>query len=427
MKTPPLASPLAAGAVAAAVSLVLACSVAAEPVVGQIGVGDKACAIYDFKIATQRMVDIRMSSEELDSYLHLFAVAPGEGAERFRLVAQNDDDSESLNSRINMLLDPGDYRIVCTSLGGESGPYALIARGYRAGPPKLLVSALGDMARARPAPAGRDAAGLIFGGRPAFAVMIPVREAGRLQVDVLALDEWDAILMLEAPSGETLEVNDDAFCVQHSRIVRDVSPGVHTAWVTHSNGDVPHAGEFLLNATFRIVHEQADLPLRVNKDDAAEIRKLVSREGGGEARWTGGPVPGFNLPMVNGEGRLTLHELRGRLVLIHFWEPWCRVCLETMPHLERLHRELGDSHKLTVVGIASEGLPQVRGEIERLGLTYPQLHDPEDNVSDAYEVGAIPRFILVRPDGLAVADLEGPQDFDQLRALIEAVHQAIDD
>lgn len=421
MKTPPSRT------FTTILSLALSCAAAAEPVTGRLGAGDDAYGVFAFKIATPRMVDIRMSSEELDSYLHLFAVTPGEGPERFRLVAENDDDNESLNSRLNLQLDTGDYRIVASSLGGEAGPYALTARGYRAGQPKLLVSALGDMARARPAPAGRDAAGLIFGGRPAFAITIPVREAGRLQVDVLALDDWDAILMLEAPNGASLEVNDDMFAVQHSRVIRDVTPGVHTAWITVSNPDIPHSGEFLLNATYRIVHEQADLPLRIHKDDAPELRKLISRDGGEEARWTGREVPRFDLPKIIGEGRLALNDLRGRLVLLDFWEPWCVPCLETMPHLERLHRELGESHKLTVVGIASEGLPSLRREIARLDITYPQLHDPEGDVSEAFEVGAIPRLILIGPDGVALADLSGAHNFDQLREIINEAHEAIND
>jgi thiol-disulfide isomerase/thioredoxin len=406
-------------------STVLACAslADAESIRGTLKRGDDAMVVYSFKLQDESQVEIRMISEEIDSYLFLFAVQPDEGAGRFQLVAENDDDNSSLNSLIDEQLPPGDYRIVARSLGGEPGPFELIARRYRGGPPRLLVSALGDMAKSRPAPAAGDAAGMIFGERPAYAVSIPVSEAGRLQVDVLAHEDWDAILMLEAPDGTTLDVNDDMFSLQHSRIRHDVRPGNHTAWVTMSDPDAQNRGTFLLNATFRKIEDQADLPLRVADDDAEEIRSLITM-GGGADSWVGREVPGFDLPTVDGDARVSLEGLRGRLVLIDFWEPWCGPCLHTMPHLERLHRELGESHEITVVGISSEEIESVRGVIERLETTYPQLHDPASGVSDAYGVASIPRLVLVGRDGVAVGDFTGTRTFEQLRAAVEEAHSA---
>lgn len=403
-------------------SLAVVCPVPAEPVAGTLPAGEQSAVVYAFQLEEARQVQLRMASEEIDSYLFLFEVGDGEGSERFTLVSEDDDGGGGLDSLIAMELPAGDYRLVASSFDGEGGPFEVSATSFKGGPVELLKSEVGDMANARPAPAGGDPAVEVFGPRPAFPVRIGVLKAGRLQVDVLAVDRMDALLLLTDNDGEVLDVNDDTFSLEHSRIIQDVTPGEYIAWVTVSFEDAPHVGEFLLNATFRVIEDEAGVPLREAPEDAEDLAEWFDVEGGGVVghSWTGEEVPDFELATLDGDRRVGLEELRGRLVLLDFWEPWCQPCLHTMPHLERLHRELHESHKLTVVGVTSDEPARIREAIGNLDTSYLQLHDPDNTASRAFQVTAIPRLVLVGPDGVALADLTGTQSYEQLLALVDA-------
>jgi cytochrome c biogenesis protein CcdA/thiol-disulfide isomerase/thioredoxin len=85
----------------------------------------------------------------------------------------------------------------------------------------------------------------------------------------------------------------------------------------------------------------------------------------------------FNTP---GARPLTLHGLRGRVVLIDFWTYSCINCLRTLPYLEawdRRYRKDG----LTIVGVHSPEFPfekdssNVADAIDRNHITYPVVQD----------------------------------------------------
>jgi thiol-disulfide isomerase/thioredoxin len=58
----------------------------------------------------------------------------------------------------------------------------------------------------------------------------------------------------------------------------------------------------------------------------------------------------FNLAFADASGRgITLSELRGKVVLLHFWGSWCPHCRSEMPDLQRLHKSLEPSADIQMV------------------------------------------------------------------------------
>ena len=53
----------------------------------------------------------------------------------------------------------------------------------------------------------------------------------------------------------------------------------------------------------------------------------------------GFPVPAFEVTDLDGN-LVTLDDYAGKVVLLNIWATWCRPCLEEMPSMERLYKEL---------------------------------------------------------------------------------------
>ena len=109
-------------------------------------------------------------------------------------------------------------------------------------------------------------------------------------------------------------------------------------------------------------------------------------------------LPDFTLKSMTGEN-IRLEELRGQVVLINFWASWCGPCRQEMPVLQEIHsryKRLG----FTVLGINVDEEPaKARRVIERMTLDFPLLLDTNQNVSESYDVNAMPFTVLVDRDG----------------------------
>ena len=80
--------------------------------------------------------------------------------------------------------------------------------------------------------------------------------------------------------------------------------------------------------------------------------------------------------------------------------------------MEALHRDYGE-RGLSVVAVSSdeEGAAVVAGFVEKLGVTFPILLDPDGAIAAAYGARNLPVTFLLDRDGKVVAAAQGARDW----------------
>ena len=112
----------------------------------------------------------------------------------------------------------------------------------------------------------------------------------------------------------------------------------------------------------------------------------------------GQPAPDFALKSSTGEN-LCLSEYRGDVVMINFWATCCGPCRQEMPLLDELYsRYQRVGFNLLGVNIDDDSRRAMR-MIEELGVSFPVLFDARKEVSELYEVDAMPVTVLIDREG----------------------------
>ncbi len=131
----------------------------------------------------------------------------------------------------------------------------------------------------------------------------------------------------------------------------------------------------------------------------------------------GDAAPDFRLQTLDG-GSVSLSELRGKVVLLHFWATWCPPCVEEIPSLDRLYRsQPHDGFAVLAVSVDEGGAPAVKAFLERNGLTLPVLLNPDRSVAAGYGTFKFPETYLVDREGIVRYKIIGAANWDNPAAV----------
>ena len=125
-------------------------------------------------------------------------------------------------------------------------------------------------------------------------------------------------------------------------------------------------------------------------------------------------------------GPLSMADLRGRPVLIDFWDYTCVNCLRTIPYLKEWHQRYGPLG-LVIIGVHSPEFTFARepGYVGRavrdLGIEYPIVLDNSYAIWDAYANRYWPAKYLVDKDGYVRAYHFGEGAYEDVESRIQAL------
>jgi cytochrome c biogenesis protein CcmG/thiol:disulfide interchange protein DsbE len=137
-----------------------------------------------------------------------------------------------------------------------------------------------------------------------------------------------------------------------------------------------------------------------------------------ESPLVGRVAPEFRLVSLAG-ATVDLATLRGRPVLLNFWASWCIPCRDEAPLL-RAAQERYAARDVAFLGIVYQDSPaSAQAFVDRYGIAYPSLLDPDGRTALDYGVYGIPETYFIAADGTIRAKQIGPLDAASLERQIQ--------
>jgi peroxiredoxin len=109
-------------------------------------------------------------------------------------------------------------------------------------------------------------------------------------------------------------------------------------------------------------------------------------------------APEFSLQ--DGQGKISLRQFRGQVVVLNFWASWCPPCIDETPSLVTMQQRL-KARGITVVGVSSDEDEQAyRRFVQEYGINFPTVRDPSEKVEHLYGTVKIPETYIIDRNGV---------------------------
>ncbi len=111
------------------------------------------------------------------------------------------------------------------------------------------------------------------------------------------------------------------------------------------------------------------------------------------------PVATMALPLLGTDSTESLHDLRGKVVLVNVFASWCVPCAQEAPVLEQAQHMLAP-HGGTVLGITYlDNSSDDETFVHEYHLTYPVLRDVSGSFARAYGTTGVPESFVINRSG----------------------------
>lgn len=112
------------------------------------------------------------------------------------------------------------------------------------------------------------------------------------------------------------------------------------------------------------------------------------------------PAEPFQLTYLDGKV-FDYEQYRGKWILIDFWGTWCKPCVEELPELQKLYRELANANPKNIVVLTAachDTEPRVRDFMAKERYTFP-VAMVDKRFINQFRVSEYPTKVLITPQG----------------------------
>jgi peroxiredoxin len=131
----------------------------------------------------------------------------------------------------------------------------------------------------------------------------------------------------------------------------------------------------------------------------------------------GDTAPFFTLTTLEGKQR-SLHDSKGKVVILNFWGTWCEPCRQEMPVIQKMYETYHDKGLEVIAVNIAETAVSVSSFVQQVGITFPIWMDTEQEVMQLYGVGSIPSTFVIDPTGVIRYKIQGRLEVSQFERYI---------
>ena len=125
-------------------------------------------------------------------------------------------------------------------------------------------------------------------------------------------------------------------------------------------------------------------------------------------RLIGNTAPDFTVK--DSDHTVRLNDLRGKIVVLNFWTTWCGPCVEEMPSLERLQKNMGS--KVTVLAVSTDDDNDAYHQfLKKYGIDFLTVNDQKKKSAELYGTTGQPETFIIDPSGVVRRKFIGPEDW----------------
>ena len=114
-------------------------------------------------------------------------------------------------------------------------------------------------------------------------------------------------------------------------------------------------------------------------------------------RLIGSQAPDFTVQDT--DRKVSLHDYRGKIVVLNFWSAHCAPCIAEMPSLVQLQKRMGD--KITVVGVAVDTTnDEYHAFLQKHGIDFLTVLDSAKDSYNLYGATGYPETTIIDRNGM---------------------------
>ena len=110
----------------------------------------------------------------------------------------------------------------------------------------------------------------------------------------------------------------------------------------------------------------------------------------------GSKAPDFTVQ--DSDRKVALHDFKGKTVLLNFWATYCAPCVEEMPSLVQLQKQMGP--KITVVAVSEDGdAEKYHAFLKQYKIDLLTVRDASQGSKVLYQTTGIPETFVIDSTG----------------------------
>ena len=144
---------------------------------------------------------------------------------------------------------------------------------------------------------------------------------------------------------------------------------------------------------------------------AALIAVWTGCYGGSRPPHIGNPAPDFTVQ--DSDRKVSLNELRGKIVVLNFWATWCPPCVEEMPSLVKMQQKMKPKGVEVVAVSVDADESAYRRFLKDHSVDLLTVRDPDQKSNNLYGTFKFPETYIIDRNGVLRRKFIGAVDWSQ--------------